>query len=504
MNDLGRLPALSLVGLSIEQPGGTVLLRDASLDLYPGEVVLLVGAVGSGKSTLLRVLAGLLSNGRSGWRISGRLATPASGTIDLARQAYPAGAMVFQDHALFDDLTVGENLDIAASHVATRSGVTETLVGALTRGIPPDGEVSACSGGQKQLVAIARTVVAGPPILLFDEPNSGLDAGKVVRLTGILDVIKREARCPLLITAHHVEHLLPIADRVVFLDPGVRSLVPLEKDAAAIDARLRTSGLELDPAAAAAAATGDEAPPRVVVQRSRAYWLWRFFRQYMWSLCFSPEALLYMALGGVLIGFVTTWFALRHFPMSSYLVPLFHEELLASIGFVQFRILIPLMTAVLLASRSGAIIAADLGHRVYSNQIDAMKNLGLPWHWYLGANIVVACLLSSIVSVAFMFAVSSWVSRATWTQIFPHESHYFWKDSFFRVILRVADPVPVGFGWVLAKTTISAVAVGAVSILLGLARKSSVLDLNRAIALAVVGTVALVLSVHTVIAFLEF
>jgi ABC-type multidrug transport system ATPase subunit/ABC-type transporter Mla maintaining outer membrane lipid asymmetry permease subunit MlaE len=498
MNDMSRLPVLSAVGLTIKQPNGDVLIRDASLELYPGEVVLLVGAVGSGKSTLLRLLSGLVQNGRSGWKISGRVATASGGTIDLARAPCPAGAMVFQDDALFDDLTARENVDIAASHAPSRSAVAETLVGALTRGIPTEGVVSARSGGQRQLVAIARTVVADPPLLLFDEPNSGLDAGKVVRLAGILEVIKREARRPLLITAHHVEHLLPIADRVVFLDQSTHSLVPLEKDASAIDARLRAAGPAADPAGTLAAA----APP--VARRAGAYWQWRYFREYMWTLCFSPEALLYMALGGLLIGFVTTWFALRHFPLSSYLTPLFHQELLASIGLVQFRILIPLMTAVLLASRSGAIIAADLGHRVYSHQVDAMRSLSIPHRLYLGANIVAAALLASLVSVVFMFAISSWVSLMTWTRIFPSESSSFWRDNFFRAILRFNDPVPAGLGWVLAKTTLAALAVGAVSIPLGLARKASVLDLNRAIALAVVATVALVLTIHTAIAFLEF
>jgi ABC-type lipoprotein export system ATPase subunit/ABC-type transporter Mla maintaining outer membrane lipid asymmetry permease subunit MlaE len=497
MNDLSRLPVLSADGLTIEHPNGEVLLRDAALELYPGEVVLLVGAVGSGKSTLLRVLSGLIANGRSGWKVSGRIATATAGSIDLARGPCPAGGMVFQDDALFDDLTVRENLDIAASHAVGSSSVAETLVGALTRGIPPDGAVTAASGGQKQLVAVARTVIADPPILLFDEPNSGLDAGKVVRLTGMLEVIKREARRPLLITAHHVGHLLPIADRVVFLDPVSKRLVPLEKDAAVIDAQLRASGLGYEPASAASGL-------RILGRRSRAYWQWRFFRQYMWSLCFSPEALLYMALGGMLIGFVTTWFALRHFPLSSYLTPLFHQELLASIGFVQFRILIPLMTAVLLASRSGAIIAADLGHRVFSNQIDAMRNLRIPPHLYLGANIVAAGLVASIVSVTFMLAIASFVSLVTWTRVFPSESVSFWKDNFFRAIFRFNDPIPAGLGWVLGKTALCALAIGAVSILLGLARKSSVLDLNRAIALAVVATVALVLAIHTGIALLEF
>lgn len=497
MNDMSRLPVLSADGLTIVQPDGEVLLRDAALELHPGEVVLLVGAVGSGKSTLLRVLSGLVANGHSGWSISGRVATAAGGSINLAHGPSRAGAMVFQDDALFDDLTVRENIAIAASHAPGSSGVAETLVGALTRGIAPDSAVAAASGGQKQLVAIARTVIADPAILLFDEPNSGLDAGKVVRLTAMLEVIKREARRPLLITAHHVGHLLAIADRVIFLDPVAKQLVPLEKDVAVIDARLRASGLDYEPTAPASSVG-------IIRRRARSYWLWRFFRQYMWTLCFSPEALLYMALGGGLIGFVTTWFALRHFPLSNYLTPLFHQELLASIGVVQFRILIPLMTAVLLASRSGAIIAADLGHRVFSSQIDAMRNLRIPPHLYLSANLVVVTLLASIISVAFMLAIASFVSLVTWTHIFPTESASFWKDNFFRAVFRFNNPVPTGLGWVLGKTALCALAIGSVSVVLGLMRKSSVLDLNRAIAFAVVATVAAVLTIHTVVALLEF
>ena len=509
MNERARMPVVSLVGVSIEQPNGDVLLRNASLKLDRGEVVLLVGRVGGGKSTLLRVLAGLLSNGQSGWTISGQLMVQGRPPVDLARETCAAGAMVFQDHALFDDLTVRENIDISATHAERRSGVGDRLADALVRGIPPDGSIGLGSGGQKQLVAIARTVISDPPVLLLDEPNSGLDAASTARLIGLLDAIKRDAQCPLLIAAHHVVDLLPIVDRVVLLDADKQSLVPLVPEAAVIEQRLREPGrADRRERPAADSALGDDVRPRAGTEaaprRSQLFWQWRFFRQYLWSLCFSPEALLYMALGGLLVGFVSTWFTFRHFPLSGFLTPLFHQELLASIGFIQFRILVPLMTGILLASRSAAIIAADLGHRVYSRQVDAMRNLRIPHHGYLSANIIAATLIASIIGVGFMFMISAWVSQVTWSFVFPDETRQLWRAQFFSAILKQDSPLPVGIGWLSAKTAICAVTIAAASIRLGGSAKTSVIDLNRGIAVAVVTAVALVLAIHTAIALVEF
>lgn len=495
---------LSLRRLSVTRPDGEVLLDDCALDLGSGETVLLVGPVGSGKSTLLRVLAGLTRNGRSGWTVSGELAAD-GGTVDLAHGSCAAGALVFQDHALFDDLTVRENLDLSISHAEHESGDAETLANSLTRGIPPDRTVSECSGGQKQLVAIARTLLSDHPVLLFDEPNAGLDVAKTARLVQTLEQVRHRSERPLLITAHHVRQLVPFVDRTILLDPGTRTLVGVENDADAVEARLRQIGNR-----SKAARPGDGADKRRDVaadaprRRSRSSWSGRFFRRYMWQLCFSPEALSYMALGGLLVGFVSTWFAFRHFPEPDFLGPLFHEQLLQGIGFAQFRILVPLIAAILLSSRSSAIIAADQGHRVLSRQIDALDNLRIPKNLYLTLNIVVATLVSGLLLAGFMFSISAWVSLQTWAVLFPEESRYLWQEHFFGSIVQARSPWPEGLGWIVAKTSLSALAISTVSLLLGRSRKTSVLDLNQGIALAVVATLALVLTIHTGIAFVEF
>ncbi len=504
MNASPPASVLSLKRLSVTQPRGGVLLDDCSLDLKSGETVLLVGLVGSGKSTLLRVLAGLVRSGRSGWTVSGELAVEGK-TFDLARESCAAGALVFQDHALFDDLTVRENLDLSISHAARRSGDAETLAESLTRGIPPDKAVSECSGGQKQLVAIARTLLSDPPVLLFDEPNAGLDVAETVRLLETLEEIRLEAERPLLITAHHVRQLLPFVDRTILLDPETKTFVDVENDADAVEDRLRQVGDRSE--AARSEGSGDEARDGVAEgarRWSRSHWSARFLRRYMWLLCFSPEALSYMALGGLLVGFVSTWFTFRHFPLPDHLGPLFHEELLAGIGFAQFRILVPLITTILLSSRSSAIIAADQGHRVHSKQIDALDNLRIPKNRYLTLNIVIATFVSGLLLVGFMFLISSWVSLMTWAHMFPEESRYLWQEHFFSSIIQTRHPWPAGIGWILAKTSLCAIAISTVSLLLGRSKKDSVLDLNQGIALAVVATLALVLAIHTGTALVEF
>jgi ABC-type multidrug transport system ATPase subunit/ABC-type transporter Mla maintaining outer membrane lipid asymmetry permease subunit MlaE len=505
MNVPSSPPVLSISDLTIIRPDGKLLIRDASLQLYAGEVVLLVGPVGSGKSTLLRILSGLQSNGQSGWNISGRM-TMESQTTDLSHETVRAGAMVFQHAALFDDLSLSENLDISASHAASHSETADMLAGSLIGDIRQDGSVSSVSGGERQLIAIARTVISNPSVLLFDEPNSGLDPQKTLRLAKILAKIKHETRCPLLVTAHHVRHLLPIADRVVLLDSVTKRIIPLESNASVIEDNLckSDSGTDFD-----RLMTADEAAPgatrsKATRSHSRCFWQWRFFSRYTWSHCFSPEALLYMALGGLLVGFVPTWFTFARFPQSNYLTPLFHEELLSGIGFAQFRILVPLMTAILLASRSAAIVAADLGHRAYSNQLDAMQNLGIPQHAYLGGNILASSIVAAMVGIGFMFVISSSISLTTWAFMFPAMSQHFWKEHFFASILKTGGAAPEGVVWIIAKTVACAVAVSVASIKIGLSSKTSVIELNRGIAIAVVTTVALVLCIHTAAALLEF
>ncbi len=496
MRDPSPPEVLELSDLTITRPDGEVLLHQASLTLRAGETVILVGPTGCGKSTLLRLLAGLLRPNAPGWEISGQ-ARYGERTYDLSREVAPLGAMVFQDHALLDDLSVRENLEIAARpEHGERSGEAARLAGELTARLPPEKSVASLSGGQKQQVSIARTLLAGRPLLLIDEPNAALDVASSRQLAEIIATVQESTGKPQLITAHHMRALLPVADRVIFFNTDSKSLVELEeRDADTIEGRLQAAG-QADVTAAA--------PSGSIAGHGKLWWSSKFFLRYLWILALSPEALIYMALGGVLVGFVTTWFTFRHFPLADYLTPLFHAEVLGGIGFAQYRILVPLVVAMLLASRAGAIIAAETGHRVLTQQFEALKNLGVAKELYLTASVLLAAVLAGLFFTGLVFVIAAVVSQMTWAQLFPKLSIYFWQEHFFDDVLVGASLIFQDAHWVFGKAFLSATVIALISLGVGRLRKASVLDLNRAISLAVVASLAVVLALHTAIAFLEF
>src|ERR1700722_16238139 len=101
---LTTTPTISVSNLTIVSPAGVTLLRDVSLSVAPGEVVVVVGPSGSGKTSLIRLLCGMLQREAGGWQVTGTLRAGAD-EIDLSQGDSEVGGMVFQNHALFDDLT---------------------------------------------------------------------------------------------------------------------------------------------------------------------------------------------------------------------------------------------------------------------------------------------------------------------------------------------------------------------------------------------------------------
>jgi ABC-type transporter Mla maintaining outer membrane lipid asymmetry permease subunit MlaE len=213
---------------------------------------------------------------------------------------------------------------------------------------------------------------------------------------------------------------------------------------------------------------------------------------------------LYMILCGLLAGFVSTWFLFQHFPFREFLTPLLHDNTVQALGFVQLRVLVPLLTALLIASRNSAIISADLGHRVHSQQIDAMTNLSIPYHWYLSSSVVLNMVLASLIFVLFNFALSAWASMITWQYLHPLQSTAIWKEAFYGRILSPGDILFAGAGWVGLKMALSGLATGLLSIAFGMTKKATVLDLNRGIAQAIIWSTSAVLTIHAASALMEF
>jgi ABC-type multidrug transport system ATPase subunit/ABC-type transporter Mla maintaining outer membrane lipid asymmetry permease subunit MlaE len=497
---------LAIGGLSISRPNGMPLVGDATFTIGPSEVVLLVGPSGCGKSTIVKLLGGLLETEKGDWHVSGHL-NCAGRTIDLATENSSVGGIVFQDHALFNDLSALENLRIAADH-ADGSGdpVLIANAAALLGDIDPNASVASCSGGQRQRLAIARTLLADRPVLLFDEPNSGLDVTMARRLGELIRGLCRDMGKPALIVAHHVKDLLPIADRVLLFDTRSHRLVSMPPDAEAIEAELLKLGDGAEPAAMAAGhsagapAAGSGNPWTAAVgHRPKLYWFARYIAEYFWVLCASPLMLIYMGIGGLIMGFVSMWFGFNYNSLGGYLKSLLHDETLVGLGFVQNTIAVPLVSSILFVARNNAIIAADIGNRVLSSQFKAMDNLRIAARLYIFSAILINMVAGALLLLLLSLAAASWSSMHTWHVQFPQQHFELWRSQFFqRVLTDGLWPRP-NMGWVVVKVALSALLAGIAAIAIGSRRKDSGIAISTGIAQSIIAGVTVTLLVHAAV-----
>lgn len=215
-------PLLALRGIS-KRFGAVQALTRVDLEIGAGEVVALVGDNGAGKSTLVKVITGVgpADAGTIEWQ--GRAVH-----IKRPHQAQDLGiAAVFQDLALCDNLDVVGNVFLGRE--ISRAGVldevemerrTRTLLGALSIGLPSlRVPVASLSSGQRQTVAIARSLLGDPRVVLLDEPTAALG----VRQTGqVLDIIEqlRDRGLGVLLISHHMGDIKAVADQVTVLRLG--------------------------------------------------------------------------------------------------------------------------------------------------------------------------------------------------------------------------------------------------------------------------------------------
>ncbi len=500
--------ALSVENLSITTPTGKLLVEEASFALGPGEVALLVGPSGSGKSTIINVLSGLLDDDGQYWQITGNLSREGR-TYDLALETCDVGGMVFQGNALFDDLSAIENVRIAADHADHLNPELVAHVASMLADIDPQQSVASSSGGQKQRIAIARTILADRPLLLFDEPNSGLDRHAALRLaTMIRDLCQRMGR-PAIVVAHHFDDLLPLADTVLLLDTSTRRLRALPPKRATIERAL----LEVGQAAEADEEAPDGDPSRRafaqswgtgVVRKAPKGWFLRYLNEYFWILCASPLMLLYIFAGAMIIGFVSMWFGFNYELLGDFVRSFVHDDALMGIGFIEATVAVPLITCILMVARNNAIITADIGNRVLSSQFRAMRNLHVPGANYLATSIMINMVLGVMVLVVASLAVSSWTSFKTWQILFPDQPFELWREHFFRGFLRDSRILWKSVGWVSFKSVASVAIAGYIAIKAGMSRKESVIGINYSIARSIVMGVSATLIIHAIVAVLQF
>ena len=221
---------LRVTGVSVSF-GGVRALDDVSLEVRPGEVHGLIGPNGAGKTTLIDVVTGFVTLGQGrvtlGEEDITRIRPSTRVRLGLGRS--------FQSLELFDDLTVEENLAVASETGHRHRYVTDLVLPTRTTLSPAALEAvsafelghllnvrpSGISYGQRKVVAIARSVAAGPSVLLLDEPAAGLDDSEARELAVLIRRLAEQWGIGILLVDHKVDMIMETCDRVTVLQNGL-------------------------------------------------------------------------------------------------------------------------------------------------------------------------------------------------------------------------------------------------------------------------------------------
>ena len=218
-------PMLQMRGITKSYPG-VKALRDGCIDLYPGEVHALIGENGAGKSTLMKILSGNILPDEGEILLDGhpvRIASPHAGQrLGIA--------MIHQEMMLAENVTVAQNMfmgrEIIKNPIAgildkntMNRKADEILNGNLKAGVKVTALVESLSVAQKQLVEIARALLAEARIIIMDEPTSALTTNDITILFGIIRQLRQNGTAIIYIT-HRMEEIVDIADNVTVMRDG--------------------------------------------------------------------------------------------------------------------------------------------------------------------------------------------------------------------------------------------------------------------------------------------
>jgi len=224
----GAAPAVSCVSVGKVWNAGSARAHEAltsfSLEVYPGEFVVLLGPSGSGKSTLLYLIAGLEQ--------------PTSGTISAHGEPItgpaPERSLIFQEAPLFPWLNVWQNvgfgLSVRGVSLEQRKNTARQMLGRVGLSDAFEKRPDELSGGMRQRVAVARALAMQPKVLLMDEPFAALDVQTRAKMQGFLLDVWDVSKASVLFVTHHIDEAIALADRVAVFTarPGsVKAIVPI-------------------------------------------------------------------------------------------------------------------------------------------------------------------------------------------------------------------------------------------------------------------------------------
>lgn len=204
--------------------GDNHVLRDFSFDLKKGENVVVLGKSGSGKSVLIKCIIGLMKPDRGAINVLGK-SVPDLNQNELDKIRVKVG-FLFQSNALYDSMTVRENLEFPLRRhwiETSKEQVNDLVVEALTNvGLAHtiDMRPAELSGGMRKRIALARTLILKPEIILYDEPTTGLDPITGKEISNLMCELSKKYNTSSLIISHDLNCVKIVADKIVMLIDG--------------------------------------------------------------------------------------------------------------------------------------------------------------------------------------------------------------------------------------------------------------------------------------------
>ncbi len=205
--------------------GDAHVLKGISTTFEDGKTNLIIGQSGSGKTVFMKCLLGLLRPDEGKIIFNGKLYSDL--TVDERRNLRAEMGMVFQGSALFDSMTIGENVMFPLQMFTKQSKSemedrVELVLNRVNLQNAQNKFPSEASGGMKKRVAIARAIVNNPKYLFCDEPNSGLDPNTAIVIDNLIQEITDEYNITTVINSHDMNSVMEIGENIVFLKDGVK------------------------------------------------------------------------------------------------------------------------------------------------------------------------------------------------------------------------------------------------------------------------------------------
>lgn len=492
-------------GLAFPKSSGDVdILVDANLSVPAGGLYLLVGESGSGKSTILKLLTDLWDVREPLPRMRGRvdvLGEPIRGRYPPTLRGRVQA--VLQDEGLLDELSPRRNVELALDRAGRSRKLALALLSQAGLEHPPQS-IAELSGGMRKRLAVARALAGEPDLLIFDEPTAGLDADSARDIAGLIARTQREsgARRTTLVITHDLPAFRGQNDGILWLDVATKSVSLLAPDTE-VQRRTAETGSGRAPESDFDADLNFHGLRRILLAfAALASTAWQslvhFAPRYPLIVArtlgrYVVEPAFFVVIGCATVGGLATFFALRNNPLEGA----FEGSVITGAGKVLVAVLIPLLAGFFFTARIAAGAAARLGTMKRTNQVAALRVMGIHPADYLLTPLVWATSLAMPIAT-LCGLVMTCVSSCGAAMLVAGVSPFGWAKSFFAEV-DAAD-----LRYVLLKTVLAGYLVAVQTYHLAMGPKRSGREVGQSVNSAIVLGIYTVLLVHAVLTLIQF